>query len=143
MASKALLKLCSVLIPSPSAQYAAIRGGFLTWDFWLKDELDRPLAKIDRNWSGLGTEIFTDAGTYVVHFGCRLGGLRKAGASSERAREDAWSAGGAGGAGPTSLGLVPNPGFGGGVTAPAVAEDGTWQARYTLTHSGAIATVCD
>ncbi|KAL4451629.1 hypothetical protein ABPG75_007291 [Micractinium tetrahymenae] len=50
-------------------QFAAVQGGLLAWDFELKDERGGTLALIDRNFSGFGKEIFTDAGKYVIHFG--------------------------------------------------------------------------
>eukprot|EP00197_Chlamydomonas_leiostraca_P013131 CAMPEP_0202872482 /NCGR_PEP_ID=MMETSP1391-20130828/21300_1 /ASSEMBLY_ACC=CAM_ASM_000867 /TAXON_ID=1034604 /ORGANISM="Chlamydomonas leiostraca, Strain SAG 11-49" /LENGTH=518 /DNA_ID=CAMNT_0049553531 /DNA_START=71 /DNA_END=1624 /DNA_ORIENTATION=+ len=50
-------------------QFAAISGTFLAWEFELKDEKGGTLALIDRNFQGLGKEIFTDAGKYVIHFG--------------------------------------------------------------------------
>ncbi|PSC69495.1 Altered inheritance rate of mitochondria 25 [Micractinium conductrix] len=50
-------------------QFAAVQGGLLAWDFELKDEEGGTLALIDRNFSGFGKELFTDAGKYVIHFG--------------------------------------------------------------------------
>ncbi|KAL4433405.1 hypothetical protein ABPG77_010258 [Micractinium sp. CCAP 211/92] len=50
-------------------QFAAVQGGLLAWDFELKDDRGGTLALIDRNFSGFGKEIFTDAGKYVIHFG--------------------------------------------------------------------------
>ncbi|KAF6252183.1 Scramblase-domain-containing protein [Scenedesmus sp. NREL 46B-D3] len=50
-------------------QFAAISGGFLAWEFELKDAQNNTLALIDRNFLGFAKEIFTDAGKYVVHFG--------------------------------------------------------------------------
>ena len=50
-------------------QFAAIDGGFLAWEFEVKDERGGTLALIDRNFSGFGKELFTDAGRYAVHFG--------------------------------------------------------------------------
>lgn len=43
-------------------QFASIRGGLLAWEFELQDEAGRPMAKVDRNFSGFGVELFTDAG---------------------------------------------------------------------------------
>ena len=78
-------------------QFAAIRSGLLAWEFVLQDEGGRPLARIDRNFSGLGREFFTDAGTYVVHFGSALGGGAKApGASRAQVNAAAVAAGGSG-----------------------------------------------
>ena len=50
-------------------QFAAVDGGFLAWEFELKDERGETLALIDRNFSGFGKELFTDAGRYAIHFG--------------------------------------------------------------------------
>jgi uncharacterized protein YxjI len=50
-------------------QIATIKGGLLAWDFRLEDEQGEMLALIDRNFSGFGKELLTDAGKYVVHFG--------------------------------------------------------------------------
>lgn len=49
-------------------QFARINGGFLTWDFWLKDRHDRLMATISKNFTGFGREIFTDTGQYVIRF---------------------------------------------------------------------------
>jgi hypothetical protein len=43
-------------------QFAYIEGGFLAWDFELKDGEGKTLALIDRNFQGFGKEMFTDAG---------------------------------------------------------------------------------
>ena len=50
-------------------QFAAIEGGFLAWEFALRDATGGTLALIDRNFQGFGKELFTDAGKYVIHFG--------------------------------------------------------------------------
>ena len=50
-------------------QFAAIEGGFLAWEFALRDANGGVLALIDRNFQGFGKELFTDAGKYVIHFG--------------------------------------------------------------------------
>lgn len=52
-----------------NTQYAAINGNFLAWEFRLEDKHGSTLALIDRNFSGFGIELFTDAGQYVIHFG--------------------------------------------------------------------------
>ena len=49
-------------------QFAAIRGGLLAWDFRVNDEQGAPLAAINRNFTNLPRELFTDSGQYVVHF---------------------------------------------------------------------------
>ena len=50
-------------------QFAAIEGGFLAWEFALRNSDGGVLALIDRNFQGFGKELFTDAGKYVIHFG--------------------------------------------------------------------------
>ncbi|WVQ79166.1 hypothetical protein IAT38_001262 [Cryptococcus sp. DSM 104549] len=49
-------------------QFAKVDSGFLAWDFWLKDRDDRLVASINRNFRGLGREMFTDTGQYVIRF---------------------------------------------------------------------------
>ncbi|OCF35219.1 hypothetical protein I317_02265 [Kwoniella heveanensis CBS 569] len=49
-------------------QFARVDSGFLAWDFWLKDRDDRLVASINRNFRGLGRELFTDTGQYVIRF---------------------------------------------------------------------------
>lgn len=50
-------------------QFARIDSPFLAWEFLMTDEGGKPLALIDRNFSGFGKELFTDAGRYAIHFG--------------------------------------------------------------------------
>jgi len=50
-------------------QFGEIKGNFLAWEFEVTDENSRTLALIDRNFSGFGVELFTDAGKYVIHYG--------------------------------------------------------------------------
>jgi uncharacterized protein YxjI len=50
-------------------QFAAVDSPLLAWEFELKDQHGDTLALIDRNFSGFGKELFTDAGRYVIHFG--------------------------------------------------------------------------
>ncbi|KAJ0974684.1 hypothetical protein J5N97_016649 [Dioscorea zingiberensis] len=51
-------------------QFAMVENpGFWNWTFTLKDEEKNVLAQIDRDWRGLGLELFTDAGQYVIRFG--------------------------------------------------------------------------
>ena len=50
-------------------QFARIDSPFLAWEFLMTDESGKPLALIDRNFSGFGKELFTDAGRYAIHFG--------------------------------------------------------------------------
>ncbi|KAJ1684857.1 hypothetical protein LUZ63_016247 [Rhynchospora breviuscula] len=56
-------------------QFAVVENpGFWNWTFTLKDEEDNVLAEIDRNWRGIGFELFTDAGQYVIRFGASVPG---------------------------------------------------------------------
>ncbi|KAJ4752747.1 Phospholipid scramblase [Rhynchospora pubera] len=56
-------------------QFAVVENpGFWNWTFTLKDEEDNVLAEIDRNWRGIGLELFTDAGQYVIRFGALVPG---------------------------------------------------------------------
>ncbi|KAL6843849.1 hypothetical protein ACP4OV_026420 [Aristida adscensionis] len=51
-------------------QFAVVENpGFWNWTFTLLDEDDNVLAQIDRNWRGIGFELFTDAGQYAIRFG--------------------------------------------------------------------------
>ncbi|ORY34718.1 Scramblase-domain-containing protein [Naematelia encephala] len=50
------------------SQFARIDSGLWAWDFWLKDRDDRLVASINRNFRGLGRELFTDTGQYVIRF---------------------------------------------------------------------------
>lgn len=43
--------------------------GFWNWTFTLIDEDDNVLAQIDRNWRGIGFELFSDADQYAIRFG--------------------------------------------------------------------------
>lgn len=47
-------------------QFAKVDSGFLAWDFWLKDKDDRLLASINRNFRGIGRELFTDTGMSIL-----------------------------------------------------------------------------
>lgn len=58
-------------------QFAKIDAPFLSWDFSLHDRENRTLGTINRNFSGLAREIFTDTGVYVL----RMSGLEEAGES--------------------------------------------------------------
>ncbi|KAJ3680691.1 hypothetical protein LUZ60_016969 [Juncus effusus] len=51
-------------------QFAVVENpGLWNWTFTLKDENENVLAQIDRNWRGIGFELFTDAGQYAIRFG--------------------------------------------------------------------------
>lgn len=47
-------------------QFGAIDSGFLAFDFPVRDENGRVIGAVDRNWVGLGRELFTDTGVYIV-----------------------------------------------------------------------------
>ncbi|KAL2329231.1 hypothetical protein Fmac_022658 [Flemingia macrophylla] len=52
-------------------QFAVVENpGLWNWTFTLKDINGEVLAQIDRDWRGFGFEILTDAGQYVIRFGC-------------------------------------------------------------------------
>ncbi|CAA7403875.1 unnamed protein product [Spirodela intermedia] len=52
-------------------QFAVVENpGFWNWTFTLKDDGENVLAEINRDWRGIGLELFTDAGQYVIRFGC-------------------------------------------------------------------------
>lgn len=59
-------------------QFAAISAPTLAWQFDLRDESNRLLATIDRNFSGFAKELFTDAGCYAIHFGATVDGREPA-----------------------------------------------------------------
>jgi len=42
-------------------QFGRVRSGLLAWEFTVEDAEGAPLARIDRNFIGLGMELFTDA----------------------------------------------------------------------------------
>ncbi|XP_021762088.1 altered inheritance rate of mitochondria protein 25-like [Chenopodium quinoa] len=51
-------------------QFAVVENpGFWNWTFTMKDADGNVLAEIDRDWRGLGLEVFTDAGQYAIRFG--------------------------------------------------------------------------
>ncbi|SCU77555.1 LAME_0A01486g1_1 [Lachancea meyersii CBS 8951] len=47
-------------------QFSQIDAPFLSFEFPLMDEEGKIMAGVDRNWVGLGREIFTDTGVYIV-----------------------------------------------------------------------------
>ncbi|KAL3899936.1 MAG: hypothetical protein SGCHY_001702, partial [Lobulomycetales sp.] len=49
-------------------QFAKIDERMLSWDFSVLDEHEKKFASINRNFSGLARELFTDTGQYVVRF---------------------------------------------------------------------------
>lgn len=48
------------------SQFGAIDARFLSFDFPVRDENGVVVASVDRNWVGLGRELFTDTGVYIV-----------------------------------------------------------------------------
>lgn len=47
-------------------QFGAIDAPFLSFDFAVRDENNNVLGLVDRNWVGLGRELFTDLGVYII-----------------------------------------------------------------------------
>ncbi|CAG8498965.1 6170_t:CDS:2 [Funneliformis caledonium] len=52
-------------------QFARIDTGFLSWDFNIEDELGSILGSVNRNFSGIARELFTDTGKYVIRMDSR------------------------------------------------------------------------
>lgn len=50
------------------SEYGQIDAPFLSFDFPVTDNNGKIMASVDRNWVGLGRELFTDTGVYVVRF---------------------------------------------------------------------------
>ncbi|KAF8831712.1 hypothetical protein HHX47_DHR1001310 [Lentinula edodes] len=53
------------------SQIATVDAPFLAWDFSVLDAAAREMTFISRSFRGLGREIFTDTGKYLLHFGPR------------------------------------------------------------------------
>lgn len=49
-------------------QFGVIDSPFLSFDFPVKDENNKIIASVERNWVGLGREMFTDTGVYIIRF---------------------------------------------------------------------------
>jgi hypothetical protein len=47
-------------------QFGKVDAPFLSFSFPVKDEQGRLLGVVDRNWVGLGRELFTDTGVYIM-----------------------------------------------------------------------------
>jgi len=47
-------------------QFGAIDEQMLQWDFHLKDDQGKLLGTINKNWTGFGRELFTEAGQYII-----------------------------------------------------------------------------
>lgn len=54
--------------PSSFSQFGDIDAPFLSFEFPVTDEEGRIIASCDRNWVGIGRELFTDTGVYIVRF---------------------------------------------------------------------------
>ncbi|CAG8545426.1 14894_t:CDS:2 [Funneliformis mosseae] len=52
-------------------EFARIDTGFLSWDFNIEDELGSILGSVNRNFSGIARELFTDTGKYVIRMDSR------------------------------------------------------------------------
>ncbi|KAJ4479481.1 Scramblase-domain-containing protein [Lentinula lateritia] len=74
---KRILSLSSDPQPEPElntntfSQIATVDAPFLAWDFSVLDAAAREMTFISRSFRGLGREIFTDTGKYLLHFGPR------------------------------------------------------------------------
>lgn len=49
-------------------QFGAVDAPFLSFDFPIKNKEGEIIGSIDRNWVGLGREMFTDTGVYILRF---------------------------------------------------------------------------
>ncbi|CCH42090.1 Phospholipid scramblase 2 [Wickerhamomyces ciferrii] len=47
-------------------QFGEIDSGFLAFDFPVRDSEGRVIGAVDRNWVGIGREMFTDTGVYII-----------------------------------------------------------------------------
>lgn len=47
-------------------QFGAIDAPFLAFDFRIRDEQSHVIGSVERNWVGLGRELFTDSGVYLL-----------------------------------------------------------------------------
>lgn len=54
-------------------QFGDIDAPFLSYDFPVSDSRGKIIGSVDRNWVGLGRELFTDTGVYVVRFDSQRG----------------------------------------------------------------------
>ncbi|GAB7364203.1 hypothetical protein MBLNU230_g4754t1 [Neophaeotheca triangularis] len=53
-------------IEAGMSQFANINEPFLSWDFTLRDEEQRTIGSVNRNFAGFAREIFTDTGVYAL-----------------------------------------------------------------------------
>ncbi|RLV91691.1 Altered inheritance rate of mitochondria protein 25 [Spathaspora sp. JA1] len=49
-------------------QFGMVDAPFLSFDFPIRNEVGDVMASVDRNWVGLGRELFTDTGVYILRF---------------------------------------------------------------------------
>ncbi len=49
------------------SQFAYVDEPFLSWDFSLLSADGRKIGSVNRNWGGIGRELFTDTGVYALH----------------------------------------------------------------------------
>lgn len=54
--------------PLEFTQFGNIDAPFLSFEFPVTDENNKIIASCDRNWVGIGRELFTDTGVYIVRF---------------------------------------------------------------------------
>ncbi|CCE64784.1 hypothetical protein TPHA_0I02830 [Tetrapisispora phaffii CBS 4417] len=49
-------------------QFGVIDAPFLSFEFAVRDKNNKIIGGVDRNWVGIGRELFTDTGIYIVRF---------------------------------------------------------------------------
>ncbi|KAG7663039.1 uncharacterized protein J8A68_003421 [[Candida] subhashii] len=49
-------------------QFGMVDSPFLSFDFPIRNAEGKIMASVDRNWVGLGRELFTDTGVYILRF---------------------------------------------------------------------------
>ncbi|KAI4237599.1 MAG: hypothetical protein L6R40_005890 [Gallowayella cf. fulva] len=52
--------------PGDHNQFAYVDEPFLSWDFFLFSADARKIGSVNRNWGGIGRELFTDTGVYAL-----------------------------------------------------------------------------
>ncbi|KAL8950226.1 MAG: hypothetical protein Q9222_003733 [Ikaeria aurantiellina] len=48
------------------SQFAYVNEPFLSWDFSLRSNDSKVIGSVNRNWGGIGRELFTDTGVYAL-----------------------------------------------------------------------------
>ncbi|KAL8804166.1 MAG: hypothetical protein Q9182_002708 [Xanthomendoza sp. 2 TL-2023] len=56
----------SGISPGNYSQFAYVNEPFLSWDFSLLSANTRKIGSVNRNWGGIGRELFTDTGVYAL-----------------------------------------------------------------------------